>query len=58
VIASRLSGIPELVEDGHTGRLVPPGDVQALATRIEHVLSNYEAALRMAATGQARVRSH
>ncbi len=58
VIASRLSGIPELVEDGHTGRLVPPGDVQALATRIEHVLSNYEAALRMAAAGQARVRSH
>ncbi len=57
VIASRLSGIPELVEDGHTGRLVPPGDVQALATRIEQVLTNYDASLRMAAAGQARVRS-
>jgi glycosyltransferase involved in cell wall biosynthesis len=31
VIASRLSGIPEAVEDGVTGRLVPPGDAAALA---------------------------
>lgn len=57
VIASGLSGIPELVEDGHTGRLVPPGDVQALATRIEHALTNYDGSLRMAEAGQARVRS-
>jgi glycosyltransferase involved in cell wall biosynthesis len=31
VIASRLSGIPEAVEDGRTGRLFPPGDAAALA---------------------------
>ena len=31
VVASRLSGIPELVEDGRTGLLVPPRDVQAIA---------------------------
>ncbi len=31
VVASRISGIPELVEDGVSGLLVPPGDAQALA---------------------------
>ena len=31
VVASRLSGIPELVEDRVSGLLVPPGDAQALA---------------------------
>jgi glycosyltransferase involved in cell wall biosynthesis len=31
VVASRLSGIPELVEEGRSGVLVPPGDAAALA---------------------------
>lgn len=31
VVASRLSGIPEAVDEGVTGRLVPPGDAAALA---------------------------
>lgn len=57
VIASRLSGIPELVEEGLTGWLVPPGDARVLATRIEQVFSNYHGALRLAAAGQARVRT-
>jgi glycosyltransferase involved in cell wall biosynthesis len=34
VFASRLSGIPEAVEDGLTGRLLPPGDVAALAAAL------------------------
>ena len=33
VVASRISGIPELVEDGVSGLLVPPGDAQSLAKR-------------------------
>lgn len=34
VVASRIGGIPELVDEGVTGLLVPPGDVKALASAI------------------------
>ncbi|MCK4775085.1 MAG: glycosyltransferase, partial [Candidatus Krumholzibacteria bacterium] len=39
VVASRFSGIPELVNDGENGILVEPGDRQAFATAIGSVLS-------------------
>ena len=31
VVATQIAGIPELVEDGVSGFLVPPGDAEALA---------------------------
>jgi colanic acid/amylovoran biosynthesis glycosyltransferase len=34
VVSTRLSGIPELVEDGQTGLLTAPGDAEALANAI------------------------
>ena len=34
VVASRVGGIPELIEDGKTGLLVEPGDVDGLAARL------------------------
>lgn len=37
LVASRLSGIPELVLDGENGYLADPGDVQALAQAIERI---------------------
>ena len=37
VVASRLSGIPELVEDGFSGLLVPHGDPRALADALERL---------------------
>ena len=37
VVASRLSGIPELVTDGVDGLLVPPGDAAALADALAQV---------------------
>lgn len=37
VIASRIGGIPEFVQEGETGWLVPPGDVDALRGAMEHV---------------------
>lgn len=47
VIASRLSGIPELVEDGKTGFLVEPGDVQALVASLKRVCADVELARRV-----------
>jgi len=40
VIGSRVDGIPEMIEDGVTGFLVPPGDVKALAERLRWVLEH------------------
>ena len=37
VLASEVDGIPEIIEEGVTGWLTPPGDVDALAARLLHV---------------------
>ncbi|MHA6346613.1 glycosyltransferase family 4 protein [Roseivivax sp. CAU 1761] len=55
VIASALSGIPELVEDGVTGRLVPPGDAGAIARALQDIDADWPAAAAMGARGRARV---
>lgn len=56
VVATRVGAIPEVVEDGRTGLLVPPEDPAALAEAIERLLSDVELALRLA--GAARVEAH
>lgn len=56
VIASRVDGIPEIVQDGKTGFLVPPGDVEALADRIRWVLEHPEEARRMGESARAFAR--
>lgn len=53
VVASRLSGIPELVEDGVSGLLTPPGDALALAEALQRLWR--EPALRRRLGQAARV---
>ena len=50
VIASAVGGLPEIVDDGHTGLLVPPSDVDALAAAIRELAGD---AARTAAFGAA-----
>jgi glycosyltransferase involved in cell wall biosynthesis len=49
VVASRIGGIIDLVNDGASGFLVPPADPQALAERILFLVENPETGRRMAA---------
>ncbi len=55
VIASRVAGVQELVEDGVMGYAVPPGDITALAQKIGEVLADPVAAQRMGEAGRIRV---
>jgi glycosyltransferase involved in cell wall biosynthesis len=55
VVASELSGIPELVKDGVTGLLVPPGDARALAAALRRLDEDPAMRARLGAGGRARV---
>jgi L-malate glycosyltransferase len=56
VVGTRTGGIPEVVEDGVTGRLVEPRDPPALAQAITALLKDEPLRARMGAAGLARVR--
>jgi glycosyltransferase involved in cell wall biosynthesis len=58
VVASRLGGALELVEDGVTGRLVTPADPEALAEAVVAILRDRSAARAMGEAGYARARAH
>jgi glycosyltransferase involved in cell wall biosynthesis len=55
VVASRLSGIPELVDDEESGLLVPPEDTKGLAVALERLSGDLELRIRMGLAGQAKV---
>lgn len=58
VLATRAGGLVEVVLDGETGRLVPPGDSEALAGAIVDMTSNAEIRDRMGQAGAERVREY
>jgi glycosyltransferase involved in cell wall biosynthesis len=57
-VASKVGGIPELIEDEKTGLLVPPHDATALATALVSLLRNKQFAKQLGRTGQTFVRSY
>jgi glycosyltransferase involved in cell wall biosynthesis len=55
VVATRVAGVAELVEDGVSGFLVPPGDPVALADRLDRLLTDPALCATMGESGRARV---
>ncbi len=53
VVASRTGGIPEIINHGQTGWLVPPGDSEALAKVLENILQNPDQAEKIAQQGRS-----
>jgi colanic acid/amylovoran biosynthesis glycosyltransferase len=56
VVSTRLSGIPELVEDGESGLLVPERDASALADALERLAGDAALGARLAESAQRIVR--
>lgn len=53
VISTQAGGLPEVVDDGVNGYLLPVGDVDGMAARAIEILSNDELALRLGRAGRA-----
>ena len=54
VVATHVGGVPELVEDGVTGFLVPPKDPQALAEALRKLIDDPELRKRMGQAGREK----
>lgn len=57
VVASRVGGIPEAVQDGTQALLAAPGDVPALAAQLGRLLTDAALRERLGAAGRARAES-
>src|SRR5205807_6367816 len=58
VVASRVGGIPDQIEDGVTGCLVDPRDLKAFGDNVAYLLTNADAAARMGRAAEEHVREH
>jgi glycosyltransferase involved in cell wall biosynthesis len=56
VVGTRLSGVPEIVRDGETGYVVPPGDAPALAARLRDLLACPSRRAQFGATAKEWIR--
>jgi trehalose synthase len=58
VVASRVGGIQDQIEDGHTGFLVDPRDLEAFGDRVGALLDDPHTAERIGEAAQERIREH
>jgi glycogen(starch) synthase len=58
IVASRTGGIPDLIEDGVNGMLVPAGDPEALARAIDRLLADRDLARRLSKEAQQRAKDY
>jgi glycosyltransferase involved in cell wall biosynthesis len=57
IVASRVGGIPETVDDGLNGVLVPPGDSKALSGALQTLVDDHRLRGKLAATGLRMARA-
>ncbi len=55
IVSTAVGGIPEMVVDGETGFVVPPGDVDALTARLDALLGDHERRRVMGEAGRRRM---
>lgn len=55
VVASRVGGVPEIVDDGTTGLLIPPGNSNAMASALLRLLKNDDERRRMGRMAREKV---
>ena len=58
VVASRVGGLAEIVEDGRTGFLVKPGDAVELAGAVQRLMDSPDMRARMGQAGRRRAVEH
>jgi len=58
VVSTRVGGVPEILRDGETGRLVPPDAAEAMASAVADVLADPSAASAMAQRAEGFIRAH
>ena len=57
-VATAVGGIPELIEDGVTGRLATPGKHKAVAKALQKLLENESLAKKMGEAARRRIETH
>ncbi len=58
VVATRVGGLPELIDNDHTGLLVPPGDTESLCMAIRYLIENPGIRKRMGEKGRKKVEKY
>lgn len=58
VIASRVGGIPEMIEDGVTGFLISPGDIGALTEKLIYFAKNKNQLVKMGQKARSKVKEY
>jgi glycosyltransferase involved in cell wall biosynthesis len=58
VVSTAVGGVPELIEEGESGLLVPPGDARALDGAMQYLLDNPDVRTSMGAASAKRAMEH
>ena len=58
IVATAVGGVPDVIQDGVNGTLVPPGDAAALAGALEQLHRKADRAVRMGLAAAETVREH